>query len=92
MSSLVVANVLPTATRVAIVNALVEGCSIRTTARMVRVSKDTVLKLQRELGEACTQYMDEAMQDLPWKTEDLVALLPEPEPTKRGPYAKRDSN
>ncbi len=61
------ANVLPTRKRVAIVNALVEGCSIRATARMVGVSKDTVMKLQKELGEACIRFMDEAMRDLPCK-------------------------
>lgn len=59
------ANVLSTPKRVAIVSALVEGCSIRATARMVGVSKDTVMKLQRDLGEACIRFMDESMRDLP---------------------------
>ena len=58
------ANVLPVKIRVAIVNALIAGCSIRATARMVVASKDTVMKLQRTLGEACIRYMDEAMVDL----------------------------
>lgn len=59
------ANVLSPEKRAAIVAALVEGVSIRATARMVDVSKDTVMKLQRELGEACIRYMDETLRDLP---------------------------
>ena len=51
MSSM--ANVLSTAKRVQIVSALVEGVGIRATARMAGVSKDTVMKLWREIGEAC---------------------------------------
>jgi IS1 family transposase len=62
MSSM--ANVLPAPKRVAIVSALQEGCSIRSTARMVGVSKDTVMKLQRELGEACIKHMDRTMKGL----------------------------
>ena len=65
MSSM--ANVLSTPKRVAIVSALVEGVGIRATARMVGVSKDTVMKLWRELGEACSRYQDEALRDLPCK-------------------------
>ena len=65
MSSM--ANVLSTPKRVAIVSALVEGVGIRATARMVGVSKDTVMKLWRELGEACIRYQDEALRDLPCK-------------------------
>lgn len=61
------ANALSPEKRIAIVSALVEGCSIRATARMVNVSKDTVMKLQRELGEACIRYMDETLRDLPCK-------------------------
>ena len=65
MSSM--ANVLRTEKRVAIVAALVEGMSVRATARMLDVSKDTVAKLSLELGEACIRYMDETLRDLPCK-------------------------
>src|SRR6476469_5449946 len=65
MSSM--ANVLSTAKRVQIVSALVEGCGIRATARMADVSKDTVMKLWREIGEACIRYQDEAFRDLTCK-------------------------
>lgn len=65
MSSM--ANVLSTAKRVQIVSALVEGCGIRATARMANVSKDTVMKLWREIGEACIGYMDRELVNLPCK-------------------------
>ena len=65
MSSM--ANVLSTAKRVQIVSALVEGCGIRATARMADVSKDTVMKLWREIGEACIRCQDEAFRNLTCK-------------------------
>lgn len=65
MSSM--ANVLSTPKRVQIVSALVEGCGIRATARMCDVSKDTVQKLWREIGEACIHYQDEAFRNLTCK-------------------------
>jgi IS1 family transposase len=61
------ANVLSTPKRVAIVSALIEGMSVRGAARMVDVSKDTVGKLNLELGEACIRYMDETLRELPCK-------------------------
>jgi len=65
MSSM--ANVLSTPKRVQIVSALVEGCGIRATARMAGVSKDTVMKLWREIGEACIAFQDRALRNLPCK-------------------------
>lgn len=59
------ANVLKTEKRAAIISALVEGNSIRATARMVGVSKDTVAKLQLEIGAACARYQNEALRNLP---------------------------
>ena len=61
------ANVLSTEKRAAIVKALIEGVSVRATARMLDVSKDTVQKLSLELGEVCIRYMDETLRDLPCK-------------------------
>lgn len=49
-------NKLPLAKRVAVVAALVEGSSIRSTARMTDVSKPTVLKLLADLGTACAEF------------------------------------
>ena len=57
-------NKLPMAKRAAIVRALTEGTSVRATARMVGVSKDTVLKLLVELGDFCSIYQDYRLRDL----------------------------
>ena len=57
-------NVLPIAKRAAIIRALTEGCSIRATARMVGVSKDTVSKLLVEFGEFASIYQDHRLRQL----------------------------
>jgi hypothetical protein len=64
---MVIMNRLSTAKRVAVVSALVEGCSIRSTVRMTGVSKNTIAKLLLELGAACTRYQDETLRNLPCK-------------------------
>jgi IS1 family transposase len=61
------ANVLKPEKRAAIIAALVEGNGVRATARMVGVSKDTVSKLQVEIGAACARYQDETLTNLPSK-------------------------
>jgi IS1 family transposase len=58
-------NKLSTAKRVAVVKALVEGCSIRATVRMTGVAKNTVSKLVLDLGAACTRYQNERLVNLP---------------------------
>jgi IS1 family transposase len=60
-------NKLPAAKRVAVVSALVEGNSVRTTCRMTGVAKGTVLKLLADLGRACSEYQDRALRNLPCK-------------------------
>jgi IS1 family transposase len=50
-----------------IVAALVEGNSIRATARLMNVSKDTVVKLQVEAGYACADYQDKVFRNLACK-------------------------
>ena len=50
-----------------IINALVEGNSIRATARMCDVAFNTVLKLLPEIGAACADYQDRVFHDLPCK-------------------------
>lgn len=57
-------NRLSTAKRVAVVRALVEGCSIRSTVRMTGASKNTVTKLLTELAAACLKYQDEHLRGL----------------------------
>lgn len=53
--------------RVSVVAALVEGNSIRATARMTGVSKPTILKLLRDLGPACAAVHETMMRNLPCK-------------------------
>lgn len=50
-----------------IVAALIEGNSIRATARMMGVSKDTVLKLQVEAGYASANFQDKTFHGLTCK-------------------------
>lgn len=64
---MVIMNKLSTAKRVAVVKALVEGCSIRSTVGMTGVSKNTISKLLLALGAACERYQDEALRNLPCK-------------------------
>lgn len=58
-------NTLPKAKKAAILRALTEGNSIRSTGRMVDVSKTTILKLLVEVGEFCDVYQDHVLRNLP---------------------------
>ncbi|MGH7667203.1 MAG: IS1 family transposase [Candidatus Dormibacteria bacterium] len=57
-------NRLSQTKRVQVVKALVEGNSIRATVRMTGVAKNTVSKLLVELGDACSEYQDDALRGL----------------------------
>ena len=50
------ANVISTAKKIAVISALVEGCSVRSTSRMTGVSKGAVLRLLVSVGAACEAY------------------------------------
>jgi IS1 family transposase len=58
-------NRMDTRRRAQVVQCLIEGCSINSTVRMTGVAKHTVLKLLVELGAACSDFLNEAMRDLP---------------------------
>lgn len=60
-------NQLSAAKRVAVVKALVEGCSIRSTVRLTGVSKNTISKLLLQLGAACERYQHETLVNLSCK-------------------------
>jgi IS1 family transposase len=60
-------NRLPREKQIAVVSALVEGCSIRATVRMTGVAKNTVVKLLVDLGRACEAYQIEKLVNLPCK-------------------------
>lgn len=64
---LIMANVLSASDRIAVVSALVEGCSIRSTSRMTGVSRNTVTKLLLDLAEVCAKVSDEKLRGLPCK-------------------------
>jgi IS1 family transposase len=53
--------------RVQIISALVEGSAINATARMTGVSKVTILKLLKDVGEACAAFENKALRNLPCK-------------------------
>ena len=64
-------NTLTTEKRCAVVAALVEGCSIRSTVRMTGVSKNTVLKLLVDIGLVCADYQNDALRNLTCKRLEL---------------------
>ncbi len=58
-------NRLSTDRRARIVGCLVEGMSIRATVRVTGAAKNTVTKLLVDLGQACSEYQDAALTNLP---------------------------
>src|SRR5258708_29040775 len=58
-------NKLDKAKQAQVVAALVEGNSIRAVARMTDVARNTIAKLLLELGAACSQYLNDALVNLP---------------------------
>lgn len=66
-SILVIMNRLSTEKRAQIIGSLVEGNSIRATVRMTGAAKNTITKLLVDLGEACAEYQDGVLVDLPCK-------------------------
>lgn len=57
-------NKLDTKTRALIIRLLVEGNSIRATARIADVSKNTVTKLLEDAGKVCAAYHDENVREV----------------------------
>jgi IS1 family transposase len=51
--------------KAAVISALVEGCSIRSTVRMTGVAKGTILRLLAEVGQACAEYQDRVIRNVP---------------------------
>lgn len=67
-------NQLSRTERAAIINCLVEGCSLRSTVRMTGFAKKTVQRFQLEIGEACARFHDRFMKGLPCKDIQLDEL------------------
>src|SRR6266851_8170566 len=53
--------------KVAVISALVEGCSIRSTSRWRGVAKGTILRLLEEVGTACAEYQNVTLRNIPAK-------------------------
>src|SRR5690606_18344942 len=60
-------NKLSTDRRTQLVAALVEGNSIRATARMTDTAFNTVLKFVVDMGRASAKFLDETMVNIPSK-------------------------
>lgn len=57
-------NQLSTAERAQIIRCLVEGNSLRSTARMTGFARNTISTLLVNLGRACAEYQDRALRNL----------------------------
>jgi IS1 family transposase len=51
--------------KVAVITALVEGCSVRSTSRMTGVAKGTILRLLANVGTACADYQNVTIRNIP---------------------------
>jgi IS1 family transposase len=58
------ANVISMTKRVAVISALVEGCSIRSTVRMTGVSKGAIIRLVESVGKACAEYHETVVRNV----------------------------
>jgi IS1 family transposase len=58
------ANVLSIEKKTAVIAALAEGCSVRSTSRLTGVAKGTILRLLAEVGEACADYQDRVIRNV----------------------------
>ena len=61
------ANNLPAEKRAMVVSCLVEGMSIRATARVCDVAFNTVLSLVPRIGKVCSEYQDSVLRGLTCK-------------------------
>lgn len=60
-------NKLSKERRAQILGMMVEGVSIRAISRLTGASKNTITKLLAEAGQACSDYQDKALRNLPCK-------------------------
>jgi IS1 family transposase len=60
-------NRMPIEKRAQVLSMMVEGVSIRAITRLTGVSKNTISKLLAEVGQACFEYQDKTLHNLPCK-------------------------
>jgi len=58
-------NVLPVEKQIQIINGLIEGFSMRATARMVGVERNTVARTLLKIGERCAALLDTKIRRVP---------------------------
>lgn len=58
------ANMLSRPKQLAVLGALVEGASVRSTERMTGVHRDTIIRLMVRVGDGCSALLDEKMVNL----------------------------
>src|SRR5437763_412779 len=64
-------NVLPIEKQIQIISALVEGNSVRATARMMGVEHKTVLRVLLRTGDNCARLLNERMCCLPCRVVQM---------------------
>ena len=65
------ANILKTEKKVAVISMLAEGSSIRAIERITGVNQNTIMSLNRRVGDACKIIMDEKMRGLNCKNIEI---------------------
>ena len=65
------ANILKIEKKIAVVSMLAEGNSIRSVERITGVNQNTIMSLNRRVGDACKKIMDEKMQGLNCKNLEI---------------------
>lgn len=68
------ANHLRTEKKLAVLAALVEGCSVRSTERLTGVHRDTICRFLARVGDGCAALLDDRMVDLPCRRLELDEL------------------
>jgi IS1 family transposase len=58
------ANIISMAKKIAVISALVEGCSVRSTSRITGVSKGAILRLLVSVGSACAEHHDRVVRNV----------------------------
>ena len=65
------ANILKTEKKVAVISMLCEGASIRAVERITGVNQNTIMSLNRRVGDACAKIMDDKMRNLSCKQVEV---------------------
>jgi IS1 family transposase len=68
------ANTLSRDKQIAVISALVEGCSIRSTMRMTGVNRETIGTLLARVGDGCADLLNRAMVNLDCERLELDEL------------------